>query len=57
MFDRYFAAFFDGLSLPSARSFAIGVTMVAGVLAGYVSAMLVVPSLHRWLDRREVATR
>ena len=29
--------------------FSIGVTMVTGVLAGYVAAMLVVPSFHRWL--------
>jgi predicted exporter len=31
--------------------FSIGVTMVTGVLAGYVAAMLVVPSLHRRLVR------
>lgn len=31
--------------------FSIGVTMVSGVLAGYIAAMAVVPSLHRWLVR------
>jgi predicted exporter len=34
--------------------FSIGVTMVTGVLGGYVSSMLVVPSLHRWLEGQGV---
>jgi predicted exporter len=36
--------------------FSIGLTMVTGVLAGYVSSVLVLPSLYRWLVRREVGS-
>lgn len=62
MFDRCFAVttLIETGALLFARHpvlFAIGVTMATGVLAGYVSSMLVVPSLYRWFDRREISTR
>lgn len=62
MFDRCLAvtALIGTGALLFARHpvlFAIGVTMATGVLARYVSSMLVVPSLRRWFDRREIATR